>query len=83
MPAGVWGGSPCPVSYTHLKALLLEKMRAGNISAAGLAQWLGISASAFSRRINGKQSFTAEEADLVCKRLAIAADEDKIAIFLS
>ena len=64
------------------KTLLLAKMRQCQINARQLSRLIGLSGSAFSRRINGKSSFMTDEVEQLCEILSITANAEKIRIFL-
>lgn len=64
------------------KNLLKGKIVASGISRKELAHRLGMSESTLSDKINGKRSFTVDEAEELCRILGIESDEEKVAIFL-
>lgn len=62
--------------------LLKGKIVASGISRKSLAQQVHVSESTLSDKINGKRSFTLDEAERICEILGIESCEEKVAIFL-
>lgn len=63
--------------------LLKGKIIASGISRKELAKRSGMAESTLSDKINGKRSFTTDEAQVVCDILGIDSCEEKVEIFLS
>ena len=64
-----------------------RNMLKGKIAEAGLTQTelaarIGIGYNTLSYKLNGKKSFTVEEADKICNALGIRDNETKALIFL-
>lgn len=58
------------------KALLRYTMDTQNVSVEELCAYIGISKSAFYKKINGKSEFTRGEIEKICRRLALASPVD-------
>lgn len=57
------------------KALLESKMKLFGDTGGSLAEYLGISRSTFSSKINGKADFTQKEIALIKAKYNLSADE--------
>lgn len=57
------------------KALLESKMKLFGDTGGSLAEYLGITRSTFSSKINGKSDFTQKEITLIKQRYDLSADE--------
>ena len=58
------------------KALLRYTMDTQNVSVEELCAYIGISKSAFYKKINGKSEFTRGEIEKICRRLDLASPVD-------
>lgn len=65
------------------KNLLLSELAKNGMTARDLSADIGMTKNSFSNKINGKTSFTIEEAKKICDRLNISDDNIKCAIFLA
>lgn len=63
--------------------LLKEKVKVSGYRPGWIAEQLGITSSAWSYKVNGHRSFTADEIILLCKLLKIRSLKEKEAIFFS
>lgn len=58
------------------KALLKYTMETQDVSIEELCAFLGISKTAFYRKINGKSEFTRREIEQICQRLNLSSPVD-------
>ena len=58
------------------KALLRYTMEKNEVSVEQLCEYIGISKTAFYRKINGKSEFTRSEIIKICERLNLASPVD-------
>lgn len=65
------------------KNKLLGKMAERGYTQKMLADKLGIGINTMSSKINGKTSFTQEQADCICSVLGITEPQDKGEIFFA
>lgn len=63
--------------------LLKGKIVASGIGRKELARRANMAESTLSDKINGKRSFTIEEAETLCRILGITSAEEKVEIFLA
>lgn len=63
--------------------LLKEKVKESGYRASWLAEQLGISSAAWSYKINGHRSFSAEEVNTLCKLLKIRSFRERDDIFFA
>lgn len=62
--------------------LLKGRIVASGLGRKKLAQLLHMSESTLCDKINGKRSFTTDEANLLCLIVGIESNDEKVAIFL-
>lgn len=60
-----------------------EYMERAGYSQRSFAKELGISKNTLNNKLNGRGFFDVEQAKLICKKLNINDDADKVKIFLS
>lgn len=65
------------------KNKLLGKMAERGYTQKMLADSLGVEVNTISNKINGKSSFTLEQADCICSVLEITEPQDKGEIFFA
>lgn len=65
------------------KQLLLSVMVREDCPRKACAEAIKMSLSSFNRKLNGKSSFTVDEADNICQFLGITDAQTKVDIFLS
>ena len=58
------------------KALLRYTMEMNQVSVEELCDFIGISKSAFYKKINGKSEFTRGEIEKICQRLNLSSPVD-------
>ena len=63
--------------------LLKGRIVASGMNRADIAKQLRMSPSTLSDKINGKRSFTVDEAEALCAILRISIPEEIVAIFLA
>lgn len=63
--------------------LLKEKVKESGYRPGWIAEQLGITRSAWSYKINGQRSFSAEEVEHLCKLLKIRSARERETIFFS
>lgn len=63
--------------------LLLGKIAEAGFSQSSLAEKVGLSKNTMNAKVNGKSSFSIDEACLICDALGILDSETKTNIFLS
>ena len=62
--------------------LLKGKIVSSGVSRKELAEKAHMAESTLSDKINGKRSFTVDEAEIICDVLGIESCEEKVSIFL-
>lgn len=62
-----------------LKGKIIES----GYSQRSLAEEIGISANTLNSKVNGKVPFTTNEAAIICEKLGIVDDSERVSIFLT